>query len=353
MVWKPRRINQRRYEIRLPAPRWWSGTRLHIMLFRGFPQDRMHAFHITGIHTSGNYVHDAPAILANGACVIQTRPAFRTNQTTRASKHVHSPPTCGTRMTSARRAVPARTRWRWAVVLAALVLLAACAPLPVHNPLATWTRSPNFNARGPMLIVLHFTNQATVQQSLDTLRTRNGGGPVSAHYVIGKDGHVYQLVVDTQRAWHAGPGRWGTITDVNSASIGVELDNDGQSPFPPAQIQSLLRLLADLTDRLHIPRSQIIGHEDMAPARKDDPGPRFPWNELAAAGFGLWPRGARADPPPGFDPWMALAAIGYPLDDRPAAVRAFHDHFRGIGGDELDPEDLRILYALVLQLDDY
>lgn len=255
-------------------------------------------------------------------------------------------------MKSARRAFSAWARRGRFVALLALVPLAACAPLPVHNPLATWTRSPNFNARGPMLIVLHFTNQASVQQSLRTLRTRNGSGPVSAHYLIGKDGHVYQLVTDAKRAWHAGAGRWGTITDVNSASIGVELDNDGHSPFPPAQIQSLLQLLTDLTDRLQIPRTQIIGHEDMAPARKDDPGPLFPWNELAAAGFGLWPRGALVDPPAGFDPWTALAAIGYPLDDRAAAVRAFHDHFRGMRGDELDPEDLRILYALVLQLDD-
>jgi N-acetylmuramoyl-L-alanine amidase len=244
-------------------------------------------------------------------------------------------------------------RWRWIVALVALASLAACAPLPVHNPLATWVPSRNHDARRPMLIVLHFTDQASVQQSLDTLRTRNSGGPVSAHYLVGKDGRIYQLVADSERAWHAGPGRWGTITDVNSASIGIELDNDGHSPFPPAQIQSLLLLLTDLTDRLHIPRTRIIGHEDLAPERKDDPGPLFPWNELAAAGFGVWPQGVLLDPPPGFDPWMALAAIGYPLDDRAAAVRAFHNHFRGTGGDELDPEDSRILYALMLQLNDY
>lgn len=204
-----------------------------------------------------------------------------------------------------------------------------------------------------MLIVLHFTDETSVQQSLDTLRTHNPGGPVSAHYLIGKDGHIYQLVADSERAWHAGPGHWGTITDVNSASIGIELDNDGHSLFPPAQIQSLLRLLTDLTGRLHIPRTQIIGHEDLAPDRKDDPGPLFPWQELAAAGFGLWPEEVLLDPPPGFDPWLALAVIGYPLDDRAAAVRAFHNHYRGMGGDELDPQDLRILYALVLQLNDY
>jgi N-acetylmuramoyl-L-alanine amidase len=236
----------------------------------------------------------------------------------------------------------------WRVLACALLLavLAGCASAPKHNPLATWVPSPNLDARRPVLIVLHFTSQDSVAQSLDTLRTRNSGGPVSAHYLIGADGHIYQLVADAQRAWHAGPGRWGTITDVNSASIGIELDNDGRSDFAPAQIASLLRLLNDLTTRLRIPRTQVIGHEDMAPGRKDDPGPRFPWRQLADAGFGAWPRGVLVDPPAGFDPWLALSAVGYALDDRAATVRAFHHHFRGSEGDTLDAQDLRILYAL-------
>ncbi|CAM5545334.1 N-acetylmuramoyl-L-alanine amidase [Rhodanobacter lindaniclasticus] len=232
-----------------------------------------------------------------------------------------------------------------------LFLLAACAPLPPRNPLATWVPSPNHDIRRPVLIVLHFTDQHSVQESLDTLRTQNSGGPVSAHYLIGANGHIYQLVSDQLRAWHGGGGHWGTITDINSASIGIELDNDGTTPFAQPQIDSLLRLLTDLTDRLHIPRTQIIGHQDFAPTRKNDPGPLFPWQQLAAAGFGRWPQGTLAEPPEGFDPWMALATVGYPLDDRAATVRAFHNHYRGIGGDELDPQDVRILYNLAQQIE--
>ncbi|MGY3039887.1 N-acetylmuramoyl-L-alanine amidase [Rhodanobacter sp. TND4EL1] len=240
---------------------------------------------------------------------------------------------------------------RGAAVLALAALLGACAHAPPHNPLATWVPSPNHDIRRPVLIVVHYTNQHSVQESLDTLRTANSGGPVSAHYLIGADGHIYQLVADQLRAWHGGPGRWGTITDINSASIGIELDNTGATPFAQPQIDSLLRLLTDLTTRLHIPRTQIVGHQDFAPARKDDPGPLFPWQQLAAAGFGRWPQGVLIDPPAGFDPWMALALIGYPLDDRAATVRTFHNHFRGMGGDALDAQDLRILYNLAQQIE--
>ena len=245
------------------------------------------------------------------------------------------------------------TRWRHTVrevsrvaAVLAIVLLTACAHTGNRNPLATWVPSDNFNERGAILIVLHFTRQESVQQSLDTLRSRNSGGRVSSHYLIGKDGHRYQLVSDDKRAWHAGAGSWGRITDVNAASIGIEIDNDGHTPFPDAQIDSLIVLLRDLTERLDIPPSQIIGHSDLAPARKVDPGPLFPWKRLADAGFGIWPAADAGEPPAGFDPWMALQAIGYPLKDRPAAVRAFHHRFRGIDTQELDAEDLRILHAL-------
>lgn len=229
---------------------------------------------------------------------------------------------------------------------ALLALLTACGHAPPRNPLAGWVPSPNQDVRRPNLIVIHFTEQDSVQQSLDTLRGRNSGGPVSAHYLIGADGTRYQLVSDERRAWHAGAGSWGPFTDLNSASIGIELDNDGKSPFAEAQVQSLLVLLEDLCTRLRIPRSQIIGHQDLAPTRKPDPGPLFPWKRLADAGFGRWPAADAPPAPAGFDPWTALRLIGYPLDDRAATVRAFRNHFRGQGGSELDAEDLRILHAL-------
>ena len=231
------------------------------------------------------------------------------------------------------------------------VLLAACAAAPPRNPLASWVPSRNFDARRPVLIVLHFTEQESVQQSLDTLRSQNSGGRVSAHYLIGEDGRIYQLVADRDRAWHAGAGSWGTITDLNSASIGIEIDNDGREPYPEPQIAALLKLLDDLTTRLRIPKSQVIGHSDLAPTRKVDPGPHFPWKRLADAGYGRWPQRALPDPPPGFDGWMAMAMFGYSLDDRAAALRAFRMRFRGRddGADltpQLDADDLRILHAL-------
>jgi N-acetylmuramoyl-L-alanine amidase len=238
---------------------------------------------------------------------------------------------------------------RLALSTVLLLALAACTPAAVRSPLAEWRPSPNHNARGPILVVLHFTSQQSVGQSLHTLSTRNSGGPVSAHYLIGADGRIYQLVSDDRRAWHAGPGRWGTITDINSASIGIELDNDGESPFPAAQFEALVKLLADVCQRHGIPPRQVIGHADMAPDRKIDPGKFFPWKALAERGFGLWPADA-GEPPPGYDARAALACLGYPMADEPAAIRAFHLHFRGRDDlpATLDLDDARVLHRLGL-----
>lgn len=244
---------------------------------------------------------------------------------------------------------------RIALLAVLTCLLGACAQAPVRNPLAEWVPSKNFDTRKPVLIVLHATEQRSARESLDTLRTANSGGKVSAHYLVGDDGRIYQLVSDLDRAWHAGAGRWGAITDLNDASIGIEIDNERGEPFTEAQIASLLRLLADLCERHGIPKSQVIAHADLAPMRKRDPGALFPWKRLHDAGFGIWPAEPMADPPAGFDPWLAMAAIGYAVDGdaqhRAAAVRALHRHFRG-RDDGDDPaaafgaQDLRILHAL-------
>lgn len=256
------------------------------------------------------------------------------------------------RFNAAMHRISATTLLKCAALLACAGLLGACAHAPsAHNPLATWVPSPNFDARRPVIIVLHATEQASVEQSLETLRTANRGGKVSSHYLIGDDGHIYQLVADQQRAWHAGGGSWGNLTDLNSTSIGIEIDNEVDEAYTGAQVAALIRLLEDLCTRLGIPRTQVIGHSDLAPTRKVDPGARFPWKALADAGFGRWPQAPLVDPPAGFDPWLAMAAVGYSLTDRAAAVRAFHRHYRAQddGDDPLatfDGEDLRILYAL-------
>lgn len=249
-------------------------------------------------------------------------------------------------------AAAAARRWRCARGLLALLLLALLPGCAHHNPLAQWARSPNHDTRRPVLVVLHYTAGETAEGSLRTLQTANSNGPVSAHYLLGKDGTLYQLVDERKRAWHAGGGRWGAITDINSASIGIEIDNDGRSPYPDVQIERLIVLLDDLTTRLGIPRSQIIGHQDLAPGRKIDPGPLFPWQRLYQAGFGIWPDPAAGAPPAAFDGWLALAALGYPLDDPAATLRAFRHRFRGIDSDSaaLEEEDRRILHALTRPL---
>lgn len=235
------------------------------------------------------------------------------------------------------------------ILLAALValLLSACAHNAPRNPLATWVPSSNHDARRPVLVVLHYTEQDSVQRSLDTLRTANSGGRVSSHYLIGQDGTRYQLVSDLDRAWHAGAGSWGAVSDVNSASIGIELDNNGRVPFAEPLVDSLLVLLGDLKTRWRIPAANFIGHSDLAPGRKVDPGVHFPWKRLARHGYGIWPRDDTPPAPADFDVVQALRTLGYRVDDLDATSRAFRLRFRALAEGPLDAEDRRILHALV------
>jgi len=215
----------------------------------------------------------------------------------------------------------------------AALLLSACTSVPQRSPLATWSPSPNHDARQAQLIVLHHTQMASFDDALRTLKSANDQGRVSAHYLVAEDGRVEQLVDERARAWHAGAGRWGVLTDLNDASIGIELDNDGSEPFADVQIDALIRLLDDLCTRLAIPRTAVIAHADLAPTRKADPSAHFPWSRLAAAGFGEWPRAGAPPAPEGFDPVLALALLGYDVSDLPAAVAAFRRRFRGVASD--------------------
>lgn len=155
------------------------------------------------------------------------------------------------------------------------------------HPLVTHHPSPNFGDRRdgatPDLIVLHYTAMESAQAALD--RLCDPACEVSAHYLICEQGKIRQLVEEDKRAWHAGAGQWGGVTDINSRSIGIELANIGTHPFPEPQMTALEALVRAIMCRWRISPKQIIGHSDMAPGRKFDPGPRFDWARLELLGL--------------------------------------------------------------------
>ena len=199
--------------------------------------------------------------------------------------------------------------------------------MPIERP------SPNFNARTlpVQIIVLHYTGMPTAQAAI--ARLTDPDAQVSAHWLVTEDGTVVRMVDERQRAWHAGRSFWRGVTDVNSASIGIEIVNPGHEfgyrRFPAAQMAAVLSLVAAATARFGIAPANVVGHSDIAPARKQDPGELFDWDSLARAGL------AMPIPVGGFDPnWtdagtlMALARYGYDVDDAAAAVIAFQRRFR-------------------------
>lgn len=207
-----------------------------------------------------------------------------------------------------------------------LICVAACVPMVARvGSQAEWMPSPNIDERRPNLVVIHHTSDASADDALKTLTSRERA--VSSHYLIRKNGSLVQLVDERQRAWHAGVSSWGGINDVNSISIGIELDNNGEEPFPDAQIQALLALLAEIKDRYHISSANFVAHADVAPRRKNDPSRYFPWKQLAQNGFGLWCDPGKVQVPASFDSTMALQALGYDVSDLSAAVTAFKLHF--------------------------
>ncbi|ANH82810.1 N-acetylmuramyl-L-alanine amidase [Niabella ginsenosidivorans] len=203
----------------------------------------------------------------------------------------------------------------------------AVVPNP-QNPAinSQWYTTVNFDARKPNFVILHHTAQNSAEQTLFTFSIARTS--VSAHFVIGRDGTAYQLLNEYMRAWHAGKSKWGAITDMNSCSLGIEIDNNGNEPFTEPQIQSLLKLLTYLKNKFGIPQANFIGHADIAPGRKDDPSSYFPWKRLATAGFGYWYDSTNLQQPPAdFNALLALRVIGYDISNPANAIKSFKLHF--------------------------
>ena len=210
---------------------------------------------------------------------------------------------------------------------------------------ANWVGTTNFSLRKPNFVIIHHTAQNSCDQTLRTFTlTRT---QVSAHYVICRDGTVYHMLNDYFRAWHAGTSRWGNTTDINSSSIGIELDNNGFEPFAELQLASLTTLLSNLKKAYGIPAANFIGHGDIAPTRKNDPNWRFPWKQFADAGYGLWYDDTTGViVPDNFDHLQALRIIGFDLKDTSAAILAFKRHFEQDTTLGLKEADKKVLYNL-------
>jgi N-acetylmuramoyl-L-alanine amidase len=244
-------------------------------------------------------------------------------------------------------------------------------PTP-DNPLAVrFVSSPNHGERRglgrPNCLILHYTGMPTGQAALDLLT--NPASEVSSHYLVWEDGRIDQLVAEDRRAWHAGKAQWKGETDLNSASIGIEIVNPGHDgglpPFPDLQIEAMIALGRDLCARWAIPPERVLAHSDVAPLRKRDPGDAFPWERLWRSGVGHWappapPNGAplfrhQEEGPPVRSLQAMLALYGYGLDltgifDRHtrAVVAAFQRHFRPERVDgEADASTVATLKALI------
>jgi len=208
-----------------------------------------------------------------------------------------------------------------------------------------WTGTTNFNMRKPNFVIIHHTAQNSCEQTLKTFTTTKSS--VSAHYVICKDGTIHHMLNDYLRAWHGGVGKWGNTTDINSSSIGIEIDNNGFEPFTEEQLASLMKVLAGLKKGHGIPAANFIGHSDIAPTRKVDPNINFPWKRFADAGFGLWwsdTTGVRV--PDNFNHLQALRIVGYDIKDTSAAIGAFKRKFVQQESKQLSEADKKVLFSL-------
>ena len=215
--------------------------------------------------------------------------------------------------------------------------------------------SPNFDERGgtPIsMVVLHYTGMESADAALQ--RLTDPEAKVASHYMVTEEGAVVRMVDEAHRAWHAGKSYWRGITDVNSASVGIEIVNPGHEfgyrPFTGPQMGAVLRLTAEIVQRYSIKPCMVVGHSDVAPARKQDPGELFDWGLFARNGLALGPVKPIADPH-----WtdggtlLALNRFGYEVTDGPAAVRAFQRRFRPNRVDGIiDGETRGILLTLLI-----
>lgn len=208
-----------------------------------------------------------------------------------------------------------------------------------------WAGTTNLSMRRPNFVIIHHTAQNSCEQTLRTFtlpRTQ-----VSAHYVICKDGTVYHMLNDLLRAHHAGVSKWGNTTDLNSSSIGIELDNNGFEPFSELQMNSLLTLLDRLKKAYSIPVSNFIGHGDIAPTRKNDPNWRFSWKLLSEKGFGNWfDDSTDVTLPDNFNHLQALRIVGFDIKDTNAAIVGFKRHWLQDTTKGLNTDQLKVLYQL-------
>lgn len=209
--------------------------------------------------------------------------------------------------------------------------------------------SPNYDERKlPItMLIMHYTGMKTGKEALD--RMCDAQAKVSAHYMVEEDGQIFQLVDEAKRAWHGGLAYWRGIEDINSASIGIEIVNKGHEwgycEFPSAQMQSVAELSKAILDRHNILPRDVIGHSDIAPIRKEDPGELFDWYWLAEQGIGLWSRAV--DESANYD---KLTDYGYSLEDEQKTITAFQRHFRpSLLNGQWDDECAAILASLLEQ----
>lgn len=217
------------------------------------------------------------------------------------------------------------------------------------NPTSFNAYTTNFGMRKPNMVIIHYTAQNSCEQTLKTFT--KPATQVSAHYVICKDGTLHHMLNDYLRAWHAGIGKWGSNTDVNSGSIGIEIDNNAVDSFSTMQLNTLYSLLSFLKKEYKIPAANFIGHSDVAPGRKVDPGILFPWKALSDKGYGLWYNDTTSIVlPVDFNVAQALKIIGYDVKNIQNAIGAFRLHYlKATSNAALTKDEEKVLYSVMLR----